>query len=154
MNIGQCDTDIVQMRQPGRGVEFEYQGAGIAVNDQPRQAIVFAVDKAVAGGTLGQQGRAQLRGGTQFVFEPVPVNGGRLIVLQNAHADWGVGIEQTYGQKAAFAVENNGQVAGCALVTLLANGLVKKPGVSLTQGAFCFWRNTERKALLGRWGDM
>lgn len=122
---------IFEMWNPGRCVNFNDKSFGVAVDDQPGQTVVLAVDEAIAVRLLFSERRADYVGCFYFFLKPVRINGSWFYFLQNAHADRRGGVIQTDGEKAALVIEDHGKVAGVAFAALLGDGLIENPGMSL-----------------------
>ena len=153
-NLRQRVAKLFEMGNPGGGVKFEDERVGVAVEDEAGQTVVLAVDETVAGGVLSFEGGAQARSIYKFVLKPVGVDGRGFAGLQNAHADRRGGVVQTDRQKAPLVIEDDGQIAGRARVTLLADGLIENPGMSLPQGAFRRRANAQRDSFRGGSGEV
>jgi hypothetical protein len=122
--------------EPGGSVEFEDECFGVAVDDQPGQAVVLAVDKAIAVRVLRCERHAELRGGCEFFLKPIGVDDGGGAALQHAHADGRSWVVETDGEEFAFVIEDDGEITRNTRVALLGDGVLEDPRVSLTQGAF------------------
>lgn len=57
-------------------------------------------------------------------------------MMQNSYPNGRLRIIETNGQEASLAIKNNGQITGLSVVALLANSLLKEPGVALSDAAF------------------
>src|SRR5947207_2427979 len=125
------------MGNPGGSVKFENESISVTVEHQAWQAIVLAVDKAIAGGVFFFKRGTHVGGDDKFVLKPIRVDDGGVTRLQDTHTDRGRGVIQTNREKAALAIEDDGEIAGGALVALLTDGLIEYPGMSLPQSTFC-----------------
>ena len=119
------------------------------------------MDETAASGVRFLQRRAHAHGADKFGAKPVRVDGDGLAGLQDAHTDRRRGIIQTDRQEAALVVKDDSQVAGRAAVTLLGDGLIEDPGMSLPQGALCGRADPQRNSFrrgngeLGEgWGEV
>jgi hypothetical protein len=64
--------------------------------------------------------------------------------MQNANADGRIGIEQADSEKFVFAIVNDREFTGSAIVILLADAIAKDPWVAGTQ--LCFGGGCDAQA--------
>src|SRR5258705_3096466 len=125
------------MGNPEGSVKFEKESIRITVEHQAWQAIIPAMDKPIAGGIVFFQRGTHVGGDDKFVLKPIHVDDGGVARLQDTHTDRGRGVIQTNREKAALAIEDDGEIARHACVALLSDGLIEYPGMSLSQSTFC-----------------
>ena len=107
----------------------------IAIEHDAWQAVVLAVDDAIAGGgrggacTLGQSA-ASLDGLADLGAEPGLVDGGGSAVVQHLHPDGRGGVPEADGYEGAVVVEHHGQIAGCTLAVHGRDRAIEQPRVA------------------------
>ncbi len=156
--VGRADFDqgraqIGQPRQPRRGVQLKHQEVCVPVDHQAGQTVVFAMNQAIAGGAMLDEGGAPGCRRRQFLAQPGPVDGRRRAVLQHPHPDRRRGVIQADGEEAPPLVEDHRQIAGPALALPVGDGLVEEPGMAGPQGALTRRRHPERQPTFGRRWD-
>lgn len=117
------------MRKPSQGVQLDDLRSGIVIDNQPWKLVIFTMDKPVSGrdqiaGQLEKWFPQPERIG-QFTPEPVLIDGGWCMVLQDPHPDRRVRVVQANSQEPALVIENHRQVSRLALAALVCDRLVE-----------------------------
>ena len=125
--------DVVETRQPRCRVKFQDQRRVVAVQDQPRPAVVFTMNQPAAGRLVVEQAAPAFEGLVEPSGPPACVNRLRPARLERAQPDRRVRVEQSQGQKAVLTIVDYRQLAGLSGTALPPNGLREDPGVAGAQ---------------------
>ena len=136
---------FIEARQPCRRVKLEDARGVILIQNQPRPAVVLAVDAAKAGRLRIEQAPAKGKSIGRALLPPWAIDLLRLARVQNADANGGLRIKQSNGEEAVGAIEDDRQLAGLAGPILPAHALREDPRMPPAHNAFRRRRDAKAK---------
>ena len=124
----------MNLRRPGRRVNLENKCPSIPIQDQTGKTIILPVNASIAGRVLVEDSFRQ--GRFKAAFPKCGVDLDWFSNMQNAEANWRLGIVKTDREKFIVAIENDGEFAGAAFAILFFDAVGENPGMAAAHDRF------------------
>ena len=132
-DVEQGVHDGDEVREPDRRVQLDHEHTGVAVDDEPRDAVVLAVEQAirelVGVGGVGEHDPL-VEGAADRRPPPVAVDLRRLAGVEDPELDRRVGVVEGERNELAVVVEDHREVAGDGFVADRGDRLLEHPRMS------------------------